>query len=624
MVGGRASTGAHEFKDFPDAQLVARKLFSEVKSAVLSSPVLDFSFMEVKDQTFILFSDIVESVRIFDVDEYSVAQALDSVLAFLKREEFAGLHSLQKVSGDGLILTASRADHAVRIALEITEKLAAAEIGPERKGISTRTAITLGALIVGDHDVYGSSVNLAARLAGSALPGEVLLTEGVRRHLSFEFDRKIQDCGERFLRNIAEPVRVHALRPSDSQALPLLIPDSALRPLIAVLPFQQIVGSVENYPLGEAFADAIITELSSVSGFAVLSRMSTSRVMNISSATLENVREHLNAHYVISGHCAEENGKIVARVEMTDVRSGVVLWSEHVRGTVFEMLDGSGPTLQVVERAVRAIVRHEHARARARPLDTVENYTLLVAGVSMMHGLSQDNFARARELLETLAERASRQSTPLAWLAKWHVLHVLQDLSSDPDADARIAIELTRRAIDADPDNALAHAVQGFAYTNLLHNFDKGDACYDTAIGTNASEPLSWLLRGALRTFTGDGAGAVADTDEARRLSPADPHRYFFLALAAGAHLSADNNETAIALAEESLRSNRRHLSTLRVKLTAEWRLGMTREARETTQELLRADPKFRLSNYKASAAAARFAIGEEVAQALKDCGAPV
>ena len=88
--------------------------------------------------------------------------------------------------------------------------------------------------------------------------------------------------------------------------------------------------------------------------------------------------------------------------------------------------------------------------------------------------------------------------------------------------------------------------------------------------------------------------------------------------------MSADNNETAIALAEESLRSNRRHLSTLRVKLTAEWRLGRTREARETTQELLRADPKFRLSNYKASAAAARFAIGEEVAQALKDCGAPV
>lgn len=154
-----------------------------------------------------LFSETVESVRIFDIDEYSAARALDSVLAVLKRKEFASAHSLQIVSGDDLILTANRAGHAVRIALELAEKLAAAESGPEPKGISIRMAITYGALVVGEHVLHGRFANIAARLADSALAEEVLQTEGVPRHLSLEFDRKIQDRGVQFRRKFPKPMR---------------------------------------------------------------------------------------------------------------------------------------------------------------------------------------------------------------------------------------------------------------------------------------------------------------------------------------------------------------------------------------------------------------------------------
>ncbi|MEL7167675.1 MAG: hypothetical protein AAGL96_19605, partial [Pseudomonadota bacterium] len=450
------------------------------------------------------------------------------------------------------------------------------------------------------------------------------LTDNVRRNLSAAYDQRLEDCGDRYFRNVADPVRVHALRKNNDQTLPLMIPDGALRPLIAVLPFRQLGGGNSDYPLGEAFADAIITELSGMRGFGVLSRMSTSRVAAACETGLDDIQSYLQAQYVISGYCAQDGDVMNARAEVSEVDTGLVIWSGRVSGSVTDMLDGAGPTLQIVERFVREVVRHEHERTLSRPLDTVANYTLLMAGVSMMHALNRETFRTAHKLLDTLANRASRQSTPLAWLAKWHVMHVLQDLSDDTKADARTALDLTRRAIDADPGNALAHAVQGFAHTSLLHDFAQGDACYATALEANPSEPLAWLLRGALRTFTGDGAGAVADTEEACRLSPADPHKYFFLALMAGAHLSAGNNEKAITLADASLRSNCRHLSTLRVKLTAEWRLGQNDAARETTQKLLRIDPGFRLSDYIATAAAAKFSIGAEVAQALKESGAPV
>ncbi|WP_299609560.1 adenylate/guanylate cyclase domain-containing protein [uncultured Tateyamaria sp.] len=579
--------------------------------------------MYVTDEKYVLFADIVESVRLYEIDPNAISEAVNSLLGHLNEPAFSAQHKVEKVSGDGLILTTQTANHAVQIALDIADLMSRTKLGAGQDSIRMTTAIACGTFIVGDFDIYGNPINLAARLAGSGLPGEILLTDDVRRNLSAAFDRRLVDCGERYLRNIAEPVRVHALRSGSDDPLPLMIPEGALRPLIAVLPFRQVGVATSAYPLGEAFADAIITELSSLRGFGVLSRMSTSRVAASGDTQLEYIQTHLQAHYLISGHCAQQGDVMTARAEVTEVNTGLVVWSGRVSGSIVDMLDGAGPTLQLVERFVREVMRHEHARTLSRPLDTVANYTLLMAGVSMMHALNRDTFARSRTLLETLADRASRQSTPLAWLAKWHVMHVLQDLSDDPKADAQSALDLTRRAIDADPDNALAHAVQGFAHTNLLHDFEQGNAGYANALAANPSEPLAWLLRGALRTFTGDGKGAVTDTEEACRLSPADPHKYFFLALAAGAHLSADNNEQAIALAEASLRSNCRHLSTLRVKLTAEWRLGQIDAARNTTQQLMRIDPGFRLSDYKVTAAAAKFSIGAEVAQALKESGAP-
>ena len=78
-----------------------------------------------------------------------------------------------------------------------------------------RVAVNLGDVIFERHDVFGHSVNVAARLEGLAEPGRVLVSQAVRAAvrdpaLSFEA------VGELSLKNISETARgfvVTASRP---------------------------------------------------------------------------------------------------------------------------------------------------------------------------------------------------------------------------------------------------------------------------------------------------------------------------------------------------------------------------------------------------------------------------
>ena len=145
-----------------------------------------------------------------------------------------------------------------------------------------------------------------------------------------------------------------------------------------------------------------------------------------------------------------------------------------------------------------------------------------------MHRLSLPDFEEAHLLLQTLIDRGVRHPLPVAWLGNWHVLRVQQGWSEDPQRDTYLASECTKRALDIDPDNSLALAVNGFVHVNLLKKFDVAEDSYERALAANPSNAFAWLLKGTLHAFKSEGEQAVEHTERALALSPLDPHRYFY------------------------------------------------------------------------------------------------
>jgi len=78
-----------------------------------------------------------------------------------------------KLLGDGVLLAFSRPSDAVLATLELTAEATVQGLPPLHAGVAA------GPLVNRDGDVYGNTVNLAARVAASAKAGEVLVTQAV-------------------------------------------------------------------------------------------------------------------------------------------------------------------------------------------------------------------------------------------------------------------------------------------------------------------------------------------------------------------------------------------------------------------------------------------------------------
>ena len=126
-----------------------------------------------------------------------------------------------------------------------------------------------------------------------------------------------------------------------------------------------------------------------------------------------------------------------------------------------------------------------------------------------------------------------------------------------------------------------------------------------------------------MHAFMDQSAIAVENTARARALSPLDPQKYYYDSLSATACLAAGDNPGALALCAESLKANRRHTSTLRVKLAAEWRMGRTEQAHDTADELMALEPNLTVSGWLSRTPSANFGLGREFAQTLRNVGVP-
>lgn len=112
---------------------------------------------------------------------------------------------LVKFIGDAVMFIAVNSDDAVAAALDMVEAF-----GVELTGVAPRGGIAAGPALARGGDFFGPVVNLAARIADIAVPGEVLVAGSVRDALNGG-TIKCSPAGQRMLKGFAEPVELWAV-----------------------------------------------------------------------------------------------------------------------------------------------------------------------------------------------------------------------------------------------------------------------------------------------------------------------------------------------------------------------------------------------------------------------------
>ena len=162
----------------------------------------------------VMFTDIVGSTEITQRLGDRAAMQLVNLHDEVVRSAL-GTHGGREVkhTGDGIMASFYSAVAAARCAVQIQQELARRREGNghEPEPVRVRIGAAVGEPVEQRHDLFGSTVQLAARLCAYAQPDQVLVSSELCE-LCAGGDLSFDEGGHAQLKGFEQPVRVHALR----------------------------------------------------------------------------------------------------------------------------------------------------------------------------------------------------------------------------------------------------------------------------------------------------------------------------------------------------------------------------------------------------------------------------
>ncbi|MCK1309468.1 adenylate/guanylate cyclase domain-containing protein [Bradyrhizobium sp. 45] len=373
----------------------------------------------VRQETVVLLVDLVESVRLMRQHEGpSVRRWADFVRVVLAEilPRHRGL--LVKSLGDGLMARFEKVPDAVDAAAEMHRTLAKLNTGiPEDQHFHLRAGINAAFAWSDGIDIYGTGVNLAARLATLAGPGETIASASAHEQLAADLatlanpgetigsaaardelthgvDATCEDLGECILKHFDKPIRAYRVGPPSPH--PSLTGRRhygvAMEPTIAIIPFGSRNNAPEHFDVGNLIADSVIWRLSKATNMKVISRLSTN-VFRDRASDVAEMSAHLGATYILSGGYVVNGGHLMVTAELSVVRTNQVVWSDRLSGEVGDLLQPESELAHRIAQAVHlSVFDAEVEHVLTQPLPTLESYSLLLGSIKLMHRYSSLNF----------------------------------------------------------------------------------------------------------------------------------------------------------------------------------------------------------------------------------------
>ena len=248
----------------------------------------------------ILYADVAGYSRLTGEDEEGTHRTLrlylDAMATAIEGHDGRVVH----YAGDAVLAEFGSVVAALTCAVDVQKDLAGrnADVPDERK-VRFRIGVNLGEVIVDRDDIYGTGVNVAARLQSLAEPGGICVSAAVHDQVQGKLDVGFQFMGRQKVKNIAEPVSHYRVLLEGSTAagprrapagasparrtawrlvllaLALVVgltvwqvasppaPEAPGPPSLAVLPFRTIGGGREQRVFSEGLTEDLITALSS-------------------------------------------------------------------------------------------------------------------------------------------------------------------------------------------------------------------------------------------------------------------------------------------------------------------------------------------------------------------------
>lgn len=404
-----------------------------------------------------------------------------------------------KTTGDGFVAIFKDAGQAESCARRIQLDV---ELQDNRElssvALTYRVAVHYGEIVVEEHDIFGLDVNVAIHMQRLAPPGGVCLSNALFVRLPEQSKRRYRFLGQRYLKNIPDPIAIHTHDPSPSSSdrppshgqLPIarrryLSPP----PRLGLVQFRTLADTASRRVLAGIAYDSLTRGLSRFGDVLTVAPIGA-EVRHIASeksrALLSN---ELACEYLLLGSCiiGPRTLELVAHLESLVKRE--LVWSGKLKVDLEQQLDLIDEL--VAAEMVAPIVLHLE-RAEAAPWGAgrhSEDEVLFREAKRLIARRTLASLDQARQLLSGIVGRCGEVGDVYIALARAEHSHGLL-LAGEPFVEAiERAWGYAKNAVEVDDLNPNAHAE--LALQEMFLKRQSGAAeIYQRALKMNPYDPM--------------------------------------------------------------------------------------------------------------------------------------
>ncbi len=546
----------------------------------------------------VLIADVVGYSRLMAMDEEGTHLRLNRLKEAVI-DPGGSRHSGRFIRsmGDGMLVEFDSAIDAVRFAIEVQNGLARSEehVEPERR-IMLRIGINIGDVIFDAKDIYGNSINIAARLEQWAEPGTVYVTAVIYDQLRSYPALSFKDKGKREFKNIDRPIHVfrvqgiksdeksasgstiHLLRrryfphafarkPTVKRAVVALsiagtvgmaafphyyrAPVTSRTASILVLPFRNVSDDAGQNYFADAVTSDVATDLSRIRDVVVISA-ATAFSFKGKPVDPKQINHDIGVRYLIVGSIRRIGQQINTNIQLIEAASGVQLWGERFDNDFVDLgkLE-EGITGRIAASLDVQLVQAEGHRAERAVVPDALDLRLRATSL-FFQSVNPENVMAARNLLIQAVHLDPGSAEAWARLGQLTASDYFNHWNATGRHQLGDAEEAVRKALLLDPNLALAHFANGFVQRARGEHHLAIEA-FDHAIELNPSFALAYAQKADELILLGRPSEAQPLVERAIKLSPRDPSLGMFYWFIGRANFFAGRYDQAIPWLRKSV-----------------------------------------------------------------------
>lgn len=363
------------------------------------------------------------------------------------------------------------------------------------------------------------------------------------------------------------------------------------RRTIAVLPFVNMSGNVENEYFSDGISEEILNLLTKLPQLKVSSRTS-SFTFKGKEVSIPMVARELGVGTVLEGSVRRAGERVRITAQLIEAESDSHLWSETYDREFKDVFAIQDDIAQSIVKALQMTLTPKERRAlqyvaTANP----EAYDCYLRGRNYMYSMARRDYAHAIRMFEQAIQYDSKYALAYAGLADAYS-HLYRYAESTRENVER-ANRASEQAVILDPDCAEAHASRGLALF-ISERYDDAHREFEAAIALNPNLFEAYYYFGLACASQGNYEKAAELYIKASEVNPSDYQAPMFLAQV---YVSLGRRHDEMRVRLGSLAIIQRHLilnphDTRALYIGAQnlYRVGEKQKAIELAEQALRQD----------------------------------